>query len=38
MLADEFCAMLDRPLAKVLAFNLRKLCTRMKSAPPGDDA
>ena len=30
ILADEFCAMLDRPLAKVLAFNLRKLCTRMK--------
>jgi ABC-type ATPase with predicted acetyltransferase domain len=28
--ADEFSAMLDRPLAKVLAFNLRKLCTRMK--------
>jgi hypothetical protein len=29
VLADEFCAMLDRPLAKVLAFNLRKLCMRM---------
>jgi ABC-type ATPase with predicted acetyltransferase domain len=28
ILADEFCAMLDRTLAKVLAFNLRKLCTR----------
>ena len=27
-MADEFCAMLDRTLAKVLAFNLRKLCTR----------
>jgi len=26
--ADEFCAVLDRTLAKVLAFNVRKLCTR----------
>lgn len=26
--ADEFCAQLDRTLAKVLAFNVRKLCTR----------
>ena len=29
ILADEFCAMLDRTLAKVVAFNLRKLCSRM---------
>jgi energy-coupling factor transporter ATP-binding protein EcfA2 len=29
ILADEFCAMLDRTLAKVLAFNLRRLCTRI---------
>jgi ABC-type ATPase with predicted acetyltransferase domain len=28
LLADEFAAVLDRPLAKVLAFNLRKLVTR----------
>lgn len=28
LMADEFCAMLDRTLAKLLAFNLRKLCTR----------
>jgi ABC-type ATPase with predicted acetyltransferase domain len=28
LLADEFAALLDRPLAKVLAFNLRKLVTR----------
>ena len=28
LLADEFAAVLDRPLAKVLAFNLRKLCSR----------
>lgn len=28
LLADEFAAMLDRTLAKVLAFNIRKLCTR----------
>jgi ABC-type lipoprotein export system ATPase subunit len=28
LLADEFAAMLDRTLAKVLAFNLRKLVTR----------
>jgi ABC-type ATPase with predicted acetyltransferase domain len=28
ILADEFCALLDRTLAKVVAFNLRKLCTR----------
>ena len=26
---DEFTALLDRPLAKVVAFNLRKLVTRM---------
>src|SRR5262249_2260135 len=26
--ADEFTATLDRPLAKVVAFNLRKLVTR----------
>src|SRR5207245_10203095 len=26
--ADEFCAVLDRTLAKVLAFNVRKLCSR----------
>jgi ABC-type ATPase with predicted acetyltransferase domain len=31
ILADEFCAMLDRTLAKVLAFNLRKLCTRTRT-------
>jgi ABC-type ATPase with predicted acetyltransferase domain len=28
VLADEFGAVLDRTLAKVVAFNLRKLCTR----------
>jgi ABC-type ATPase with predicted acetyltransferase domain len=28
LLLDEFAALLDRPLAKVLAFNLRKLVTR----------
>jgi uncharacterized protein len=28
LMADEFCAMLDRTLARVVAFNLRKLCTR----------
>ncbi|MGL6095159.1 MAG: hypothetical protein ACRC7O_05065, partial [Fimbriiglobus sp.] len=28
LLADEFAAVLDRPLAKVVAFNLRKLATR----------
>jgi ABC-type ATPase with predicted acetyltransferase domain len=28
LLADEFAAVLDRTLAKVLAFNLRKLCSR----------
>jgi len=28
VLADEFCAILDRTLAKVLAFNVRKLATR----------
>jgi ABC-type ATPase with predicted acetyltransferase domain len=28
LLADEFAAILDRPLAKVLAFNLRKLVSR----------
>ncbi len=28
LLLDEFGAVLDRPLAKVLAFNLRKLATR----------
>src|SRR5262245_22511748 len=28
LLADEFAANLDRTLAKVLAFNVRKLCTR----------
>jgi ABC-type ATPase with predicted acetyltransferase domain len=28
VMADEFCAVLDRTLAKVLAFNLRRLCTR----------
>lgn len=28
LLADEFTAALDRPLAKVIAFNLRKLATR----------
>ena len=28
LLADEFAALLDRTLAKVLAFNLRKLVTR----------
>jgi ABC-type ATPase with predicted acetyltransferase domain len=28
VLADEFTATLDRPLAKVVAFNLRKLVTR----------
>jgi hypothetical protein len=27
-MADEFCAVLDRTLAKVLAFNVRKLATR----------
>ena len=30
LLCDEFAAMLDRPLAKVLAFNLRKLVTSRK--------
>jgi len=30
LLCDEFAAMLDRPLAKVLAFNLRKLVTSKK--------
>ena len=28
LLADEFAAILDRALAKVLAFNVRKLCSR----------
>src|SRR5262245_46602661 len=28
VMADEFCAVLDRTLAKVLAYNVRKLCTR----------
>jgi hypothetical protein len=28
ILADEFCAVLDRTLAKVLAFNVRRLATR----------
>src|SRR5207249_715824 len=28
LLADEFAAPLDRTLAKVVAFNVRKLCTR----------
>ena len=28
ILADEFCAVLDRTLAKVLAFNVRKACNR----------
>lgn len=28
LIADEFAAYLDRPLARVLAFNLRKLVTR----------
>ena len=28
LLADEFAALLDRMLAKVLAFNVRKLCSR----------
>lgn len=28
LIADEFAAVLDRPLAKVLAFNLRKLASR----------
>jgi hypothetical protein len=28
VLADEFCAVLDRTLAKVLAFNVRKLASR----------
>ena len=28
VLADEFCAVLDRTLAKVLAFNVRKLAAR----------
>jgi ABC-type lipoprotein export system ATPase subunit/GNAT superfamily N-acetyltransferase len=28
LLADEFAAVLDRTLAKVLAYNVRKLCTR----------
>jgi ABC-type ATPase with predicted acetyltransferase domain len=28
ILADEFCAVLDRTLAQVLAFNVRKLATR----------
>jgi hypothetical protein len=28
ILADEFCAVLDRTLAKVLAFNVRKLASR----------
>jgi hypothetical protein len=27
-MADEFCAVLDRTLAKVLAFNVRKLASR----------
>jgi ABC-type ATPase with predicted acetyltransferase domain len=30
LVCDEFAAMLDRPLAKVLAFNLRKLVTSRK--------
>jgi ABC-type ATPase with predicted acetyltransferase domain len=30
LMCDEFAAMLDRPLAKVLAFNLRKLVTSRK--------
>ncbi|HET6572123.1 MAG TPA: hypothetical protein VFG68_00850, partial [Fimbriiglobus sp.] len=28
LLCDEFAAVLDRPLAKVLAFNLRRLVSR----------
>jgi uncharacterized protein len=32
LLADEFGAMLDRTLAKVVAFNLRKLATRTGTA------
>lgn len=28
VLADEFCAVLDRTLARTVAFNLRKLCAR----------
>jgi ABC-type ATPase with predicted acetyltransferase domain len=28
LMADEFAAVLDRTLAKVLAFNVRKLCSR----------
>lgn len=31
ILADEFCALLDRSLAKTVAFNLGKLCTRIKA-------
>src|SRR5262249_35652712 len=31
LLADEFAANLDRPLAKVLAFNVRKLCSRSRT-------
>jgi len=30
VVADEFCATLERTLAKVIAFNLRKLVTRSK--------
>ena len=30
LLMDEFAAMLERTLAKVIAFNVRKLCTRTK--------
>jgi uncharacterized protein len=31
VLADEFCAVLDRRLAKVLAFNVCKLCSRTRT-------
>src|SRR4051812_15880838 len=41
VLADEFCAVLDRTLAKVLAFNVRKLASRSVAgfllATPHDD-
>jgi uncharacterized protein len=30
LLADEFAALLDRPLAKVVAFNLRKMVSRLE--------
>jgi ABC-type ATPase with predicted acetyltransferase domain len=42
LMADEFTATLDRPLAKVVAFNLRKLVTRtgvgVLAATTHDDA